>query len=54
MSQLSEAYEMPSLILPSNTESDEDLSQNCWEEVKAETGFSSYKSFLEALGRKGL
>ena len=54
MSQLSEADEMQASNLPSNTESDEDQSLKCWEEVKAETGFSSYNSFLEALGRKGL
>ena len=40
--------------LPFNTTSDEDQSLKCWEEVKAETGFSTYKSFLEALKQKGL
>ena len=40
--------------LPPNTTSNEDQSLKCWEEVKAETGFSTYKSFLEALEKKGL
>lgn len=40
--------------LPFITTSDEDQSLKCWEEVKAETGFSTYKSFLEALKEKGL
>ena len=53
MSQLSEAYEMQASNHPSNSESDEDQSLKCWEEVKAETGFSSYKFFLEALKEKG-
>ena len=54
MDQLSEAYEMQPSALPFNTTSDEDQSLKCWEEVKAETGFSTYKSFLEALEEKGL
>ena len=54
MSLPPEAYEMQSSNLPSDTTSDEDQSLKCWEEVKAETGFSSYKSFLEALKEKGL
>ena len=54
MRQLSEAYEMQPSALPFNTTSDEDQSLKCWEEVKAETGFSTYKSFLEALKKKGL
>lgn len=45
---------MPPSALPFNTTSDEDQSSNCWEEVKAETGFSTYKSLLEALEEKGL
>lgn len=54
MDQLSEAYEMQPSALPSNTTSGEDQRSKCWEEVKAETGFSTYKSFLEALEEKGL
>lgn len=54
MSQLSEAYAMQSSALPFDTTSDQDQSLKCWEEVKAETGFSTYKSFLEALKKKGL
>ena len=39
----------PTHPLPTATSSDEEEDQRCWRDVEAETGFSSYASFLEAL-----
>ena len=36
-----------------NAESDEDQEPQCWKDLKAETGFSSYHSYLEALNKTG-
>ena len=44
---------MQSSNLPSDTGSDEDRRHQCWKDVEAETGFSTYKSFLEALKGTG-
>ena len=43
----------PTHPLPKATGSEEEESQQCWKDVKAETGYSSYKSFLEALPDSG-
>lgn len=40
-------------IFPANAGSDEDQDPQCWKDVKAETGFSSYQSFLKALNETG-
>ncbi len=50
MSQTTETIEMRQSTPPVDTGSDED---QCWRDVKAETGFSSYREFLEALPRTG-
>ena len=46
-------HDLQSSTLPANTGSDEDQDPQCWKDVKAETGFSSYQSFLEALNKTG-
>lgn len=40
---------MPQSPVASNTKDDEVREDQCWKDVKAETGFSSYKSYLRAL-----
>ena len=46
-------HDLQSSTLPANAGSDEDQDPQCWKDVKAETGFSSYQSFLEALNTTG-
>lgn len=43
----------PTRPLPTATSSDAEEDQQCWRDVEAETGFSSYRSFLEALPETG-
>ena len=53
MTQPFEAYEMQPSNIPSDTGRDEDQRHQCWKDVEAETGFSTYTSFLEALAEAG-
>lgn len=53
MSRLSEAYEMQPSTLPFDARTDEDQRPQCWKDVEAETGYSSYLSFLKALPETG-
>ena len=41
-------HDLHSYTLPANAGSNEDQVPQCWKDVEAETGFSSYQSFLEA------
>ena len=43
----------PAHPFPTATGGDEEEDQQCWRDVEAETGFASYKSFLEALPETG-
>ena len=43
----------PTHSFPTPTSSDEEEGRQCWRDVEAETGFSSYSAFLEALPETG-
>ena len=49
MSHSNETYEMQSSTGPPHTSTDEDQDEQVWRDVKAETGFSSYKEYVETL-----
>lgn len=53
MSYHSEAYKMQPPPHHFDARKNDDENLKCWEEIKAETGFSSYKSYLEALQEIG-
>lgn len=49
MDHTTEGYELRSSALDFVTMDDVDLDDQCWREIEAETGFSSYRSYLEAI-----
>ena len=53
MSQSSETYEMQASTGPPNTSNDVDQDDQVWRDVKAETGFSSYQSYVKTLVQSG-
>lgn len=53
MSPPLEMYAMQPPTLPSSSRSNEDQRPQCWKDVEAETGFSTYRSFLEASKETG-
>lgn len=53
MNFANEAYEMQASTGPPNTSTDDDQDEQVWNDVKAETGYSSYKSYVEILARSG-
>ena len=49
MSRSNETYEMQASTGPSDTSNDEDQDDQVWRDVEAETGFSSYRAYVESL-----
>ena len=49
MSSSNETYEMRACPSPSGTSNDEDQDAQVWRDVEAETGFSSYRAYVESL-----